>query len=102
MKRQGIAVLLRIVVVASALALALVSQPQGAWAGWTWDEMTAAVTSTDGGSPESSPADACPGDDGWTWDESADPSGDPGTDGWTWDEECATGPGPAPSGQPAP
>jgi len=121
MKRQGIAVLLRIVVVTAALALSMVARPQAASAGWTWDEMTAVMTWTGEGSPadygwtwdesaqpgddasaDSSSADDCATDDGWTWDESTDPGGDPGTDGWTWDEECATAPEPAPAEQPAP
>jgi len=102
MKRPGIALLLRIVVVTAALALSMVARPQAASAGWTWDEMTAVMTWTGDGSPDSSSTDDCATDDGWTWDESTDPDGDPGTDGWTWDEQCATGTDPAPAEQPAP
>ena len=99
MKRPGIALLLRILVVTAALALSRVSLPQSAFAGWTWDEMTAAPTWTDDASP--------PAGFGWTWDEGAQPGDvDPGTDGWTWDEQAATGtdpaPAPAQSEQPAP
>ncbi len=102
MKRRGIVVLLRIVIVTAALALSLVTRPQSASAGWTWDEGAAVMTWTDDGSP----ADDCSAGDGWTWDEGTGP----GTDGWTWDEEaCGPAPGPAPpapapapSDQPAP
>jgi hypothetical protein len=60
MKRPGNAVFVTTVLVVLAFALAALV-PQTALAGWTWDEMTAMVTT---------PGDDPGGDSGWTWDES--------------------------------
>jgi hypothetical protein len=111
MKRAGIAVPLRIIVVTAAFALPAASLPQTASAGWTWDEMAAVSTS----STDASAADAATAPDagatleGWTWDESASSADDDTEpDGWTWDEQGpATGSDPSsasalPAPQPTP
>jgi hypothetical protein len=126
MKRPGNAVLVRTVLVSVAFASAALL-PQTALAGWTWDEMAAVVTSTDGSTArDTAPPSGAPALEGWTWDEAVAPSGDTastsdavpatdpppadggsggssGDDGWTWDESKAgTGSEPAPPPAPAP